>query len=187
MQAEYKKVTGFISIFYVVLGSIAALLIVWRKSGQFLFDPFALPAGNAWPWLVVSAAIVLLVYAFSIFSLKQWESMRRCAMDIRKALGNLTNREIMLVALASGFGEEMLFRGWLMNETGILLSSLIFGLVHVPINRNWLFWPVFAFTIGLALGWLCIQSQTIIFAIGVHAGINWLNIRHVMTRNQLLG
>ena len=107
--------------------------------------------------------------------------MGRCAQELKQWLGDLSAGQILIIAITSGIGEELFFRGWLLNEIGLILSSLIFGLVHFPPNRNWRLWPLFAFIIGLLLGTLCLWTNTLIFAVAAHTGINYLNIKFALS------
>ena len=66
--------------------------------------------------------------------------------------------------------EELLFRGaiqghllrkWKKPLWAIVVSSLIFGIVH----GNWVQAP-FAFVVGLALGWIYYHSENFLHVIG---------------------
>jgi membrane protease YdiL (CAAX protease family) len=61
--------------------------------------------------------------------------------------------EILLLAGASGIGEELFFRGWLQSETGIVVASLLFGAAHVW-GRKALPYGLYAAGMGLVLGGL---------------------------------
>lgn len=61
--------------------------------------------------------------------------------------------EILLLAGASGIGEELFFRGWLQSETGIVVASLLFGAAHVW-SREALPYGLYAAGMGLVLGGL---------------------------------
>ena len=166
---------------YIALGLLALGLIRVRDGDHFAFDPLSLPSAN-WPVpLAVSLGLVLVVNLISVRAIKHLPSMTQCAKDIRLWLGDLSAGQILLIALASGVGEEIFFRGWLLNEIGLFLSSLIFGLVHLPPNRNWRYWPLFAFIIGLLLGAICLWTHTLLFAVAAHAGINYLNLKFALS------
>ena len=89
----------------------------------------------------------------------------------------LTNVLIVaLLSLLTGFTEEFLFRGfllnflssWLQRATAIVLSSAIFGFAHLNThNALDLFWLVPA---GIFLCLLRIKTGTIITSIGAHTG-----------------
>ena len=63
------------------------------------------------------------------------------------ARGNL-----VLVAIFSGIGEETFFRGAVQQEFGLVLASLVFGLVHVGPDRRYLVWTAWAALAGFLFG-----------------------------------
>lgn len=102
--------------------------------------------------------------------------------------------EGLLVALAVGFAEELLFRGWLLAELerdyspglALVFNSLLFALVHFirPLPEILRTLPQFLglFILGMALVWARrIPAQTaglrqvssLAYPIGFHAGLVW--------------
>ena len=170
----------FVVLFYSFTGLVALGLIHWRVDDEAAFDPYGL-GGSDWGLYLLSVVLlVFAVHAGSLAAWKRWPVLRRGMREMRQWLGGLGPQEVFVLALASGVGEELFFRCWLLNEIGLWGSSLIFGLVHVPPNKNWLYWPVFAFVLGMVLGALCLWSNSLVYAILVHAGINYLNIRRLV-------
>ena len=179
------QIVRVIAIFYFALSLAAVVLILLRVDSQDFYHPYALPNRD---WLAptsLSLAVVLIVHVASILSVRKWRSLQRSARELQALFGQLNRGQILLIALCSGIAEELFFRGWLLNEIGLLLSSLIFGAVHIPPNRAWVFWPFFAFLMGLALGALCLWTETLFYAAAVHAGVNFLNILR-LSRGQLI-
>lgn len=89
---------------------------------------------------------------------------------------------IILFALFFAISEELVFRGYLLgifirnNQKfiGILVSSILFTLVHIfnpQINALAIFT---IFLVGLFLGLVTARLKTIYFAIGFHAAFNFL-------------
>ncbi len=82
---------------------------------------------------------------------------------------------ILFIALAPGFVEEMLFRGYVQTRllqrwpawVAILVTSTIFGIFHVTPHAI-----VFAFVLGLWLGVLAWRTGSIIPSIACHAFVN---------------
>jgi membrane protease YdiL (CAAX protease family) len=176
MPSHESKAVRFISLFYLAMGAVGLLLIAWRHD-SFPMNAVALP-GPPWPLhLAATIGITLAIHFASRWANATFRSFRAGARDAQRLLGNLTTLQIALVALASGFGEELLFRGWLMNETNLWISSILFGLIHVPPNKHWLYWPAFAAAMGFLLGWLYLWTGSLLFPILLHAGINFLNLR----------
>ncbi len=171
-----------ICVFYVLLGGLGLGLHARGRDASFVFDPLSWPPGGGIAALAAALATLAAAHWLSRRALPRWDFMKRAEEDIRRCMGGLTGRQILTVALASGLGEEFFFRGWLLNETGLFASSLIFGLAHVPPNRNWLYWPVFTLAMGLVMGGFCLWTGSLAYAVLLHAGINFLNLRHILAK-----
>ncbi len=63
----------------------------------------------------------------------------------------------VLVSIAAGVGEEMLFRGALQPRLGVVMTSLLFGAVHVQYQVPGM---LMIFAVGLALGVLKQRTST---------------------------
>lgn len=163
--------------FYGGMLAVGMCLIVWRRNADWAFDPLA-PPGEGWAaGLAAAAGFAAGIHWLSRLGLRHWAVWREAAADVRAWFGGLSTGQLWALALASGIAEEVLFRGWLLNETGLVASSVIFGIVHLPPSRRWLLWPFFASAAGFALGALCLASGTLVFAVLAHALINGLNLR----------
>lgn len=166
-----------VCFFYLLLTIFGYSLILWRKSSSFLFDPLGFPLAGGLIFLVISFTIVLIVHFLSRGVVGQCPSLKESARELNNLLGEMKSNHVFVIALLSGIGEEVFFRGWLLNEIGVIASSLIFGIVHWPPNKNWIFWPFFAFGMGIILAALCVWTNNLVYAVIVHAGINFLNLR----------
>ncbi len=94
--------------------------------------------------------------------------------------------EGLLVALGLGFGEELLFRGWVLDELqrdyswhrSLWVSSVIYAVLHFikPIEAilaSWLTFPALVI-LGVALVWAKRVGQGRLgLAIGLHGGLVW--------------
>jgi len=72
---------------------------------------------------------------------------------LRPVLRTVHLSDIVLLAMASGVSEELLFRGWLQPEVGIVAASLLFGAAHVW-DRRALPYGLYAAAMGFVLGGL---------------------------------
>jgi membrane protease YdiL (CAAX protease family) len=81
---------------------------------------------------------------------------------------SLRTRDIVVIALLSGASEEFFFRGVLMPEIGLGLSSVLFGLLHAV---NWVY-VAWAAVIGAALGLLAIHGGSLVAPAVAHATFN---------------
>jgi membrane protease YdiL (CAAX protease family) len=88
-------------------------------------------------------------------------------------LARLSVMDLALVAVVAGFSEEVLFRGvlqvwltpWLSAAGALLLSSIVFGLVHFA-SRTY---AILAGAMGLYLGGLFLAQHNLLAPIVTHA------------------
>lgn len=132
--SELRTMAAFRASASIVLvcTEVAALFLILKLRGQTLEDLGWSQNAPLWGWL--AAVIVVTIYVgFALGSpmlkgapiLSDWSAFR-----IIMALG---------IAITAGFGEELLFRGFVMTQARdggasiaiqILLSALLFGMAH---------------------------------------------------------
>ena len=96
-------------------------------------------------------------------------SIRRLYVEgLKPVFGNLSATEITAISLAAGVGEEMLFRGILQPEFGLILASVIFGLLHMGGSGTVVF-GCWVMVMGGALGALAIWTGGLLAPIVAHA------------------
>jgi membrane protease YdiL (CAAX protease family) len=61
-------------------------------------------------------------------------------------------RDLILISVMSGVGEEALFRGALQPILGVVITSLLFGALHVGPDRRYLVWTLWAVGAGFLFG-----------------------------------
>ncbi len=94
--------------------------------------------------------------------------------------GNSSQWAIIAVSLLAGFGEELLFRGVIQagleqltgTATGLVLASLIFGLLHAITPAYF----ILATIMGLYLGLLYQLTGNLLIPCLVHALYDWAAI-----------
>lgn len=127
---------------------------------------------------------MLLVYAvLDRLPLAPLESIHKAVEDhLLRRLANADLAGIAALALAAGFAEEMLFRGWLQPRiadlvghpwgvwAGIGVASVAFGVCH------WLNWAyaLLATLIGVYLGWLAVFSNGILAPAVAHTSYDFI-------------
>jgi membrane protease YdiL (CAAX protease family) len=107
---------------------------------------------------------------------------------IREWFAECSLLDLAVISLLAGIGEEMLFRGviqeslteWLNPLTGIVLASLLFGLMH-PITP---FYIVMAAGMGAFLGWIFILTENLLPIIITHGLYDFLALAY-LTRTLL--
>lgn len=104
---------------------------------------------------------------------------RTLHLEFREVLGPLSAAEIAVFALSSGIAEEMLFRGAMQPSLGIVLSSLIFGAMHVgPMRKFWV-WTIWATAMGFVFAALYAATGELLAPIVAHVVINYENMHFI--------
>ena len=75
--------------------------------------------------------------------------------------------EILVISIVAGVGEEVLFRGAMQPEWGLIVTSLVFGLFHVG-GRLTVTLGIWAACTGALLGWLAIATGGLLAPIVAH-------------------
>ncbi|MGV8121694.1 MAG: lysostaphin resistance A-like protein [Candidatus Xenobiia bacterium LiM19] len=91
---------------------------------------------------------------------------------------NMRIIEMVLISLLSGFCEESLFRGVLQHEWGLLISSVIFGLLHTG-DRRLIASGIWAILSSVILGYSYMVSGNLLIPIFAHAVNNICGIVYV--------
>lgn len=175
LSASGPIVRGAI-LFYLAMGAAGALWMhaesgpeVWRTR---LFGPrpeLAAALGIAGGFLLVAVTRLL----------EKWEPVRRLLRGFSEVLHGVTPGASVLLAAVSALGEEILFRGALQPVTGPWIASAIFGAAHLPLDRSFAAWPVFAFVAGLGLAFAAETSGSLLAPVIAHFVVNWVNLRHI--------
>jgi membrane protease YdiL (CAAX protease family) len=110
------------------------------------------------------------------------EAGRTLAVELARVLGVLRIWQIALLALASGLGEELFFRGALQPRVGLLLASLLFGLVHLLPSWPLALWSLFAAVAGLLFGLLFDVTGNLLAPVIAHVLVNAINLRWLVLR-----
>lgn len=171
----FRSPIFWICLIYTALGVVGGLLYAWRIAPA-EWSSFSLPAVETVLFGAgVTLGTVFLVVGGNLLVLRHWRALQRAQFDLVEAIGQPSLWGILALGFFSAVGEEIFFRAYLQRDIGLLFSSLIFGLVHVPPKRSWWAWPIFAALMGLLLGWLHAFTQSLLLPILLHGAINALN------------
>lgn len=164
--------------FWLYLPMIATGVFT-RSPGAFgILRPTQLALGMALA-LGTGAAVVLLSRWIS----RQTDWGRNLRSEFHALLRGMNSRQVLYLALLSGFGEEILFRGVLQPRLGWLWASLMFGALHFPFRPILIPWSLFALAMGFVLAAFTEVFQNLWPAILLHFMINYLNL-HDLGENQ---
>jgi len=174
-------------VFYGLMGGVSVLLMP-----VFALDPLATVFGaslspsaspaDAAPLFshplaaLLGAAAGMAVVGLSAL-LKRWGPMARLQEDFGQVLGDQTPGTIAVLAVASGVGEELLFRGLLLPLIGFWPTAIAFGVLHGGGVPRYFAWTVFAFLSGLLLAWLAQVTGSLLAPILCHLTVNYWNLQ----------
>lgn len=109
-------------------------------------------------------------------------SMRRLEEVMQRWFGALDAAQVFVLALISGFSEELFFRGAMQSSLGWIWATLIFTLLHHGPGRIFRIWTAFALVAGLAFAALTHYRGNILAAVVAHFLVNWINLHLLMSR-----
>lgn len=170
---------------WVTLGS--ALLGLLGASGALFLgrSPFTRE-----PWLETSGFEAVFVSVLlggciagitilaSRFVVRRFAWARALHGALRPAFADQNDGALVLMAVASGIGEELFFRGLLSPLIGIVLSSLAFGALH-QVRGSRLAWAAWATLLGASLALVYALTGQLIGPIVAHVAINAANLRYI--------
>jgi membrane protease YdiL (CAAX protease family) len=141
--------------------------------------------GNPVAWQLGAApllgiALGLAVVGLTRIATKRFQWARDLHASFRDLLGQLAPREIVILALASSIGEELLFRGALLPWMGVWIQAIVFAALHIGPGRRFLPWTISALVLGLAFGWLAVWTGNLGGPIAAHFTINFLNLKFIV-------
>lgn len=169
----------------LVIGLYGAMALVGLLIAAGRGNPDLYRLGTPEGWLllvgpVIGFAVGLGVVGLTRVATRHLQWARDLHINFRDLLGPLTGQEIVILALASSIGEEVLFRGALLPWMGVWLQALVFALLHVGPGRRFLPWTLSALVLGIAFGWLAVWTGSLGAPIAAHFAINFLNLRHIV-------
>jgi len=161
--------------------ALVALVIAAGRGNPDLFrlDP-DVPGAMLLGGPLLGFAVGVGVVGATRLATRRFQWARDLHESFRDLLGPLTGREIVILALASSIGEELLFRGALLPWLGVWLQGIVFALLHVGPGRRFLPWTLSALVIGIGFGWLAVWTRNLGGPIAAHFTINFLNLRYIV-------
>jgi len=148
-------------------------------------DTLGIRASRIGPVSIALAVFGFLACSAAEHNLITWAglsetgSLGEIGRNVRRAAGPERGLALLVMGLAAGFAEELLFRGFVLRTlqrlTGsvvaVLGSSLLFGLVHADAVHS----PA-AFVSGLYLGTLAVISRSVWPSVAAHVANNALGL-----------
>jgi membrane protease YdiL (CAAX protease family) len=132
-------------------------------------NPFTL-ADRPLTALALGALTAGATVSLSLLAYRLVPALRALADELGPELVDGTRtRNLVVLAVLSGVGEEALFRGALQPLIGLVLASLLFGFVHVGPDRRYLVWTASAVFAGFVFGVLYGAMGGILAPVVAHA------------------
>ena len=170
-----------------VYGALAAVGLGWallRGDRSLLWhpDPWfdlgeALGRGTAHG---ISLGLGLGLAAITIGLTRYWvtrfEWARAMHVTFQELLRGIDPGSVWLLALSSGVGEELFFRVGMQPTLGWLLTSLIFGAIHLGPGRKLGAWTLWALVMGLLFGSIYELTGSPLGPLVAHVLINGVNL-----------
>lgn len=162
--------------------AIAAFIIAAVRGDPDLYRLGGFPThGQLLLGPILGLGLGLAVVGGSRYATRRWLWARDLHASFADLLGPLTAREIMILALASSIGEELLFRGALLPWCGTWLQAIAFAALHVGPQRRFIPWTLSALVLGVAFAELAIHTGNLGGPIAAHFTINFLNLRYIVS------
>ena len=170
MSFDNKRI--LIITFLLEGGFVAAYAFwIWLQDVVFCWHP-SLEA------IVCGAVLSLPVcgFSFAFFGpyINRFSALRTCRQFrdeiVRPLAAGLTWTSAVVVSILAGVGEEMFFRGLVQSELGIVIASVLFGLLHFgPAARQFAFVVFLYVVIGLYFGLIVVFAGDLWVAVIAHS------------------
>lgn len=182
----------FVRTSLVVYGVMGCAALIWRMvlQGESILHPT--PEAAATAWGPMGAIVVGAVFGFAAVAsselMTRFTQLGEALADLLgESLSGLGRGDALLLALASGMAEEMLFRGAVQPAVGLVAASLIFGACHFLPRRELALWSLWAVVMGFAFGLLYEWTGHLLAPIAAHVVINGINLPRLARRYEERG
>ena len=174
----------------ILYGSMAVAAMIWiHFAGVLSFTAMVVKPPVAGP-LAIGVGTGLFLAATVAGLTVTFPTFRDLETEFAQIFADQRGFEALALALLSGIGEELFFRGAMQQAlamklgttAGILATSLVFALFHVPFTRRLFTWPAMAFVAGVVLGYLLHWTGSLVAPIAAHVVVNAVGIWRIARR-----
>ena len=169
-------VYGPLTVGAFVWAWLAGQRLAWSLDTSWLSAPYGVRLAVS---IALGSALGLLVVAITPRLVERARWARALHVELKEIVAPLSSAEITLLALASGFAEELFFRGAMQPVWGLLTTSVIFGAVHVGPRRVFFAWAAWAFVMGVLLGLIFELTGVLWGPVLAHVWINQRNMTFI--------
>jgi len=161
-------------LFYLVLAVSGVIWLGFTRGDIHLAAFFSL---ETWPrdlaFGALAATTLIVLWALGR---RFVPAMRELEATIRQAIGPIDHSESLVLAIVSGFSEELFFRGAMLGSWGPWISTLLFGLVHSGPGVASRYWIAFALIAGSGFAWLTLETGNLAAAMLAHILVNAIHL-----------
>lgn len=182
-----------VGVVYSVMSVVGVLWVIARDGREAFWQ---IVANDRWSSIGLGVGLATAVLWLSGWAAAKTNWGRTLDAFFAQVFGGFSVFQCIATALASGIGEEMLFRaalqptaialaakwtgaGFAAGSLGILLTSLAFGAVHLPFKRELAPWTLFAIGTSIAFGAIYAWTDNIVGPMLAHAMINGVNLARI--------
>lgn len=167
-----------------------ALLASFAGSLSFLLRDDA-PWVHPHPWItappltatltsaLLGMATAAIIVVSTRFVVGRFAWAQRLHSELRPVAHDLTVGQIFLLAGLSSLGEEVLFRGLMTPALGVVISSVLFGVLHQVRGPSRWVWISWATVVGLVLGTIFAATGSLVGPLLAHAVVNAVNLGYL--------
>ena len=123
-------------------------------------------------------ALNIVLFCSPLNHLKGLNASNRFINNVVKPfIDDLNVPAAITISAAAGIGEELFFRGLLQTEFGLVLSSLLFSVLHFGLAvKEFKFMAFLYFVIGLYFGWFLTLTNSLWALCVAHAAYDFIVI-----------
>ena len=170
----------WVAVVYGALALVSAAVVIALRRSSPLLHPEPVLALEPGVRELVSGAAGMVLAAVVVVSTRVMARRVRWAQhmhqELRPFVAGMSLKVIVLAALLSSIGEELLFRSLLQPHVGLVAQAVLFGLAHqMPGSSRW-WWMLWAAVVGLAFGAGFEVTGSLAGPLVAHATINAVNL-----------
>jgi len=159
---------------YIVLLSISLVVVYLQGRLVEVFVPAGTGALMTHALIGVLMAGLVVSGSSALRGTFLWA--RRLEEEFRLLLVPLTLPDALILSVSSGFVEELFFRAVLQGSLGLWPTSILFGLLHYPMNRRMIPWTGMATLLGLVFGVVYDRTDSLLAVALAHGLINFVEL-----------
>ncbi|RLF42590.1 MAG: hypothetical protein DRN18_02165 [Thermoplasmata archaeon] len=177
-------INSLITLFLLISIPLSWLYLIDGKKTEDVLDYLKIRKEN----LGLAIVYGIIGFSFVIFVLMLFGIYIKTSGEeydnplVKEIARTLSIPSIVFIALAQSSGEEVFFRGFLMEKLslngnyhiGIFLSSLLFGLAHLSYNQ--IYQVILPIAIGVIFGYMVAKSKNLLSSIIPHASYNLISL-----------